>query len=574
MAYDLVVKNGTVVDGTGLPRYRRDIGIKDGRIVEMGRLDPDGARVIDADGKIVAPGFVDIHTHYDAQILWDPLLTCSPWHGTTTAVMGNCGFTLAPCLPHDRDYIAGMFAKVEGMSLKTLEAGIDWDWQSFPEYLDRISREQLGIDVGAMVGHSALRRFTMGEAGNEREATEDEIVRMEGLVREAMASGAFGFTTSMAPTHYGWHGEPVPSRLASEAEVLALGSVLREFKTGSIEIITPTAVRGDDHFLEQDQNLLTELSLRSGRPINFNEVSHAWDRPLAWREQLEYMERAAQQGAQVYGVARYQRLDSMLNLQSASGFEFWPTWRDVLLEPQEKKLALLRDPQVRSKLREEAERLDKEKPVWRQLPSMGFVRSTTGKYREYEGMNLAEISGKTGKAPAEILIDFSADEELQAEFAYTGVRSGDPEAVAEIIRSPHTLAGISDAGAHTDRISGSSYSTHLLAHWVRDRGEVSLEHAIRELSFIPAHLYGFRDRGTLVEGQKADVVVFDLDELEWMPTERFHDFPGGESRLGNTAKGYEYLVVGGEIVQESGRDTGARPGRLVRSTEFTRNGAA
>ncbi len=572
MAYDLVIKNGTVVDGTGLPPYRSDVGIEDGRIVEIGNLNPNGARVIDAEGKIVAPGFVDIHTHYDAQILWDPLLTCSPWHGTTTIVMGNCGYTLAPCRPQDRDYITRMFAKVEGMDLNTLNQGIEWDWQSFPEYLERIDRQSLGINVGAMVGHSALRRFVMGEEGNQRPATDDEVGRMEALVREAMASGAFGFSTSMAPTHRGWDDKPVPSRLATESEVLALGSVLRDYKIGNIEIIASSPGPGEDHFSENDQNLLTQLSLRSGRPVNFNEVSHGWERPLLWREHLEYMERASQHGARVYGVARCQRLDTQLSLRSASGWEAFPTWEEVLLQPHEKKMELLRDAQVRETLREEAERLDKQRAEWRHLPNLGFALSPSGKYAEYEGMNLGEISRKTGKAPVDILLDFSVDEGLDADFVYIGVRNGDPAAAAEIIRSPHTLLGISDAGAHTDRLSGVYFPTYHLTHWVRDQGEVSLEQAIRDLSFVPAHLYGFRDRGMIVEGLRADVVVFDLDELAWLPTERFTDFPGDGSRFGNGARGYEYLVVNGRIVQDHGEDTGDRPGRLVRSTEFTQNG--
>ena len=572
MGYDLLIKNGTVVDGTGLPPHRSDVGIKDGRIAAIGRLDPNGARVIEAEGKIVAPGFVDIHTHYDAQVLWDPLLTCSPWHGTTTIVMGNCGYTLAPCRPEDRAYITQMFAKVEGMDLNTLNQGIDWEWQSFPEYLDRVSRQKLGINVGVMVGHSALRRFVMGEEANKREATADEVGQMEGLVREAMAAGAFGFTTSMAPGHRGWDDNPVPSRLASESEVLALGSVLRDYNIGNIEIITSSPRPGQDHFSEEDQSLLTELSLRSGRPVNFNEVSHGWERPLLWREHLEYLERASKQGAQVYGVARCQRLDTQLTLRSASGWEAFPTWKDVLREPLEKKLELLRDPQVRATLREEAERLDPQRPEWRHLPNLVFGQSPSGNYAEYEGMNLGEISRKTGKSPVDIVLDFSIEERLDTDFVNIGVRNGDPKAAAEIIRSPYTLAGISDAGAHTDRLSGVFFSTYFLTHWVRDQGEVALEQAIRELSFIPAHLYGFHDRGMLVEGLRADVVVFDLDELAWLPMERFDDFPGDGSRFGNRAKGYEYLVVNGQIVQDHGEDSGDRPGRLVRSTEFTHNG--
>ncbi|MSQ25877.1 MAG: D-aminoacylase, partial [Dehalococcoidia bacterium] len=562
MAYDLIIKNGTVVDGTGLPSCRTDVGVKDGRVVARGNLGKDAAKVIDAEGKIVAPGFVDIHTHYDAQILWDPLMTCSPWHGATTVVMGNCGFTLAPCRPQDRDFVARMFARVEGMNLRALEIGVDWKWQSFGEYLDRISGIPLGINAATMVGHSALRRYVMGEDAGKREANADEVQEMKALVREAMQVGAFGFTTSLSPTHYDWDGSPVPSRKASHAEVIELSSALSEFHVGGLEIISETAVRGPDAFSQSDQDLLIKMSLVSGRPVNFNELSHSWDRPTVWKQQIAFMERAQRLGAQVYGVTRYQRLDSMFNLSSPSSFDKYPKWLEVLSLPREKAIAAMRNGATRTALVAEMEKTNGSEIPSRQLPNVAFVKSKTGKHAQHQGKRLGELGAALGKKPVELLLDWSADENLEAEFSFIGTRNGDMASVAKIITSPFAIAGISDAGAHTDRLSGSYYSTFLLSHWVRDEKLMTLEEAIRRLTAIPAALYSLHDRGQIREGLPADIVIFDLEKLAWLPTERLNDFPGGESRLANRAEGYDALIVGGKVVMDHGRDTGARPGKV------------
>ena len=572
MSYDLVIKNGMVVDGSGMPRHRADVAIKDGKIVEKGRISPNGAKVIDAEGRYVAPGFIDVHTHYDAQVLWDPLVTCSPWHGVTTVVMGNCGFTLAPCNPGDRDFVTRMFAKVEGMNIDALTAGIDWQWRSFPEYLDVVDALPKGVNIGAMVGHSALRRFVIGPDADQRPSSGAEIEEMKGIVHDAMDHGAFGFTTSLSPTHFGWEGEPVPSRLATHEEVIELGSVLRDFRVGSIEIITETAVMGEDKFSETDQELMTALSLESGRPVNWNELSHTWDRPTAWRAQIEYMERAAKEGAQVYAVARMQRLDAFFNLKSTAGFErYFPEWKAMLSQTDERKKEMIADPAVRAKLKEEYDAVEPKLQWFRRLGNIALVRSATGKYAEHEGKFLGEIA-RNGDHLADVMLDIALDEDLNTEWAYIGIRNGDLNAVEEILNSRFALAGISDAGAHTDRLSGSYFSSFILSHWVRDEGILSLEEAVRRLTFMPASIYGISDKGLLREGMAADVVIFDLDRLKWLPTERFDDFPGGQSRLGNRAEGYDHLIVGGEPVFEDGRHTGALPGKLMRSNAYRYTG--
>jgi len=489
----------------------------------------------------------------------------------TTVVMGNCGFTLAPARPEHRDEIMRMFARVEGMSYNALKGGLDWRWESFPQYLRRLEEVRLGVNVGTMVGHSAVRRYVMGQAAKERPAEADEVQQMKAAVREALAAGAFGFTTSLSPTHPDWDGRPVPSRYAANDEVIELGSTLREFGVGSIEIITKTAVRGRE-FSQEDRELMTALALRSGRPINWNELNQSAERPGVWKTQMEFMEQANRRGAQVYAVARCTRLDTNFTLRVLSFFEPWPAWKDVLGKPLPEARRLLADPQVRAAMRREIDEYDARAPEWRRFGKLAMVRSKTGRLAHHEKMTLEQIGQKLGKHPADALIDLSLEEDLETEFAQIGRANGDPEAVKQIIRGPYSLAGISDAGAHTDRLSGSYFSTYMLAHWVRDEKAIPLEDAVRRLTSMPASLYGISDRGLLQEGKAGDVVVFDLEKLDWLPTERFNDFPGGEGRLANRAKGYEHLVVAGEAVYDHGRHTGALPGKLLRSGDY-RNGA-
>ena len=569
MSYDLVIKNGTVVDGTGLPRHRADVAIRGGKIVAKGNVKANGAKVIDATGKIVAPGFVDIHTHYDGQILWDPLLTCSPWHGVTTVVMGNCGFTLAPCKPQDREYLTEMFAKVEGIDMKALKLGLDWKWQSYPDYVKRIEQERIAINVATMIGHSALRRFVLGGEASERQSKPEEIKQMKALVTEALAAGAFGFTTSLSPTHFGFDGKPVPSRLATHDEVLELVEPMADHHVGSVEIITETAVMGADRFSDADKRLMTEISLRTGRPVNWNELSHNWEHPMKWKVQMAYMQEASEQGAQVYAVARCQRLDSFFNLHSSiMAFEKWPTWVKVLNSPQAVALANLRDPQVRAAMKGETSIPIGAGGRMRKVGDMELVKSVTGKYKQYQGQTISEVANKMGKDDVDAMLDIAIDENLDTEFAITGLRNGDMSAVAEILRSPYSIAGISDAGAHTNRLSGSNYSTFLLSHWVRKHNLLTLEEAVRRLSFVPASLYGMWDRGLLREGLNADIVIFDADKVLPLPTERFNDFPGGETRLGNRAEGIDYLIVNGQVTFENGKHSGALPGNVVKSTSY------
>ena len=566
MPFDLLIKNGTVIDGSGLPRYRADVGVRGGRIVAKGRLNEAARRVIDAEGAIVAPGFIDIHTHYDAQIMWDGLLTSSPWHGATTVVMGNCGYTLAPCKPEDREFLMGMFARVEAVDLNVLHTVLDWEWGSFPEFLDRVEREELGINVAAQIGHSAVRRYVLGPDSAERAATDDEIARQYAIVREAMAAGAFGFSTAQSRNHVAWDDSPVPSRQATKEEIIEIGSALAEFGLGSTEIV-PASLRDPGGFDENDRDLMTELALRSGRPVNWNELSQVWELPGQWRKQVDFMEEAAAKGAAIYGVARCQRLDVPWSFADERvNYRSIPTLGRVLSTPVAGREALLRSTEVRDAMKRELD-ADAETMPYRQLPKLIVARAKSAANAPLNGRTLEDIAAERGVHAVDAMLDVACEEGLATEFAVVGARNGDAEAVGAMLSSPHAVAGISDAGAHINFMSGAIYSTSFL-RWASDTGLMSLEEAVRRMTFLPASVYGIRDRGLLREGLTADVVIFDEDEVAPLEAERLHDIPGGGSRLANHAAGVRNVIVGGETLVDGGADTGARPGRLLRSSRY------
>jgi len=566
MALDLLIKNGIVIDGSGLPRYRADVGIKQGKVVAKGRLTEVAQRTINAEGAIVAPGFVDVHTHYDAQIMWDGLLTSSPWHGVTTVVMGNCGYTLAPCKPEDRDFLMGMFARVEAVDRSVLESTLDWGWETFPEFLNRVEQQELGINVAAQVGHSAVRRNVLGPAAAERASTDEEIARQRAIVREAIAAGAFGFSTAQSHNHVAWDDSPVPSRQATKEEIVEIGSVLAEFGLGSTEIV-PGSLRVPEGFDENDKSLMTDLALRSGRPVNWNELSQVWELPGQWRKQVEFMEQAASYGAAIYGVARCQRLDVPWSFsEERVNYRSIPTLGRVLSAPVIARENMLRTQEVRSAMKRELE-IDNDTMHYRQLPNLIVARVTSQANESLKGRSLDILAAERGVHPVDVMLDLACEEGLGTEFAVVGARNGDLEAVGAMLNSPHAIAGISDAGAHIGFMSGAIYSTTFL-RWASDTGLMTLEEAIRRLSFLPASVYGIRDRGLLREGMAADVVIFDEAEVAPLDAERLHDIPGGGSRLANRAAGVRNVIVGGKVLVENGVDTGSRVGGLLRSDRY------
>ena len=564
MAYDLLIKSGRIIDGSGRPAYTGDLAIQDGRIAEIGKLDGSARRVIDADGLAVCPGFIDIHTHYDAQVLWDPLFSPSSWNGVTTCIMGNCGFTIAPCKPEDRDYLMHMLARVEGMSLEALQAGPEWDWVSTGEYIDAVDKP-LAINVGCLVGHSAVRYYVMGEASLEREATADELGRMKDLLRQGMAAGAVGFSTSKARTHVDWSGNPIPSRFSTHQEVHELVQVLGEFNFGSVEM-TPGSLPGID---DEEREAMIRMSRDSGRFLNWNELFQSPAAPDAWRGVLDFLASASHQGARIFGICACQPttqdwdlLDNNLLLLTL------PEWNEVLTKPIQEKLRLLADPAYRDRIRAGIDR------GWDQGPpplkwDIGLVAEPKRpENQRFAGIGLRELGASQGKHPLDAMLDLAVAEGLRTGFAFKASRNLDDDAVAEIMRSPYTILGISDAGAHVNMLSGAEYSTHVLGHWVRERGVLSLEDAVKKLTFMPASLLGFTDRGLLSPGMAADVLVFDPETVRPLPKEKAFDLPNGDERIIVRSQGIHHTIVNGQPVMEDGRHTEAFPGRVIRSTDY------
>lgn len=558
MAHDLLIRGATLVDGTGAPAVRGDLAVDGGRIAALGRCEGGASRVIDASGLVLAPGFVDVHTHYDAQVAWDPFCTPSSFHGTTSVVTGNCGYALAPVRPEDRDYTMGLFSRVEQISKTTLEAGLPWEWESHADLFAWLGKRGLGVNVAPQVGHSALRRFVMGEAAHEREATPDEIRAMQRLLLAGMEAGAVGFTTSRVAHQRGEHGEPIPSFLASEEELLALAGVLGGLGRGMIGINPRTKAQ---EFCQADRDQLVRLARETGRPVNWNEFGQRDEWPGQWRSLLQMMESAGRAGHRVYGVMRCQRMDLHFNLADTRAFDGAPAWREVMALGREAKLARLRDPEIRSVLAREFESGFRGARPW--FRRIGIAAPGDERHRGLADRLVSEVAAERGVGAIDFFLTLAAEEELRTEFAFFGLSNSDEDAVAEMLASPATVIGISDAGAHLHSFCGVDFPTHLLGHWVREKRVLSLEQAVRGLTSVPADLWGLAGRGVLRPGAAADLCVFDPDRVAPLPLEVWSDLPGGGSRHVKRARGVEWVIVNGRPVVEGGRLSGELPGAVL-----------
>lgn len=552
MAFDILIKNGTVVDGSGMPKLHADVAIKDGKIAEVGTVDEPAARVIDADGLVVAPGIVDPHTHYDAQLTWDPIGSSSCFHGVTSVIAGNCGYTVAPCRPGDRDWLAKTFAAVEGVDLEALQAGLPWTWETYPEYLDTLDR-RLGINFTGYVGHSAIRRYVLGEESNQRSATLPEIEAMKEIVRGAMQAGAAGFSTSLSPTQVGYYNEPIPSRLATDEEVLALAKVVAEFNTGNIAVLPRSILQGIN---EEDRAMLVRLAKETGRPlvVQGNILSDL----------------SASEGVGLFGFQNARPMDRPFTLKHTSIFNGLPTWRTVLGLPHAEKVAQLQDETVREGLRYEVEHgnTDPSKglilpPIpWHTIYVMNVQRAEN---QPYLGKSLTQLAEIQGKHIADAFADLALSENLDTQFRYLQEWSVADEAkVRGNLANPYALVGTSDGGAHLDRDDGAEYSTFFLRYWVHDRQAFTLEDAIRRLTFVPASVVGLVDRGLLRPGYAADLMIIDPDNIRLTGKALIEDLPGGGSRFSAGCTGVHATLVNGEVLIEDGRHTGALPGRVLR----------
>ena len=568
---DLSIERGYVVDGTGGPGRVADVAVHDGRIVslnEPGQGDEPAARRIDATGLVVAPGFVDLHTHYDAQLFWDPYATPSPLHGVTTVIGGNCGFSLAPAGPDHADYLTRMLARVEGMPLDALRAGLDWGWTSFGEWLDRLDG-RLGINAGFLVGHSALRRAVMGEDATGSTADARQVAAMQRLLHSSLAAGALGLSSSQAPTHNDGAGDPVPSRSADPSELLALAATVRGQPGTTLELILAGCL---NRFSDEEIDLMASMSMAADRPLNWNVLAVTALDPEGWQHQLHASDVARQRGAHVVALTMPHLMRIRLSFLSGFVLDALPGWGDVISLPVPERLVALRDPDVRRRL--DAGAHSPEAGVlaglanWKVLEvAEAFAPQNTA----YEGRSIGDIAGELGRDPFDVLLDIVCADELR-----TGLRPpafGDNDQDwAERARAWHddrTIIGASDAGAHLDMMCGAVYSTSLLGDGVRERQLIRLEEAVRQLTSVPARLYGLRDRGVLSEGARADIVVFDPTAIAHGPERTRNDLPGGASRLYADADGVEHVLVNGTEIVRRGELTGARPGQLLRSGRDT-----
>jgi N-acyl-D-aspartate/D-glutamate deacylase len=564
MAYDLVIKGGRIYDGSGMPSYLGDIGIRSGRIVEIGRIANGARRTIDAGGLAVSPGFIDHHTHMDAQILWDPYATSEPQHGVTSIVMGNCGLTLAPAKPSDHDAIVKSFVRVEAIPRSVLDQGVPWGWHTYGDYLDTLEGK-IGVNVGGLVGHIAVRQYAMGEESVERAATAKEIEQMKALVLEAMESGALGISTNRNERHMREDGKPVASRLATDEELFALCQVLSDLNSGVIETIL--GLNKIEHF-----KFYHRLARVTGRPILWQSLQHRWTEPNLWREQLDAVAPIFADGYQAYGLSHTVPLVRHFSLKNCQVFDEFPTWKAIMFLPVEARREALKEPETRKKLR--ADLLDPRRTNFhRRWDVVRVEKCVKPENQRYNGKSVAEMAAMRGQDPLDAFLDLALEENLDTVF-WNANNGGDAAAMGEILRSPYVLIGTSDAGAHVQFGADFGYGTTLLGLWVRERQLLSLEYAVHKLTFHIASIFGLEGRGLLRPGYAADVVIFDPKTVGAHEPEWANDYPGNTKRLIQRADGMHYTIVNGRPIYEDGKLTGELPGEVLRGSAYRGRQAA
>ena len=552
MAADLVIKGGTVVDGTGAPGVRADVAISGDRIVEVGE-GLSGTRVLEADGHVVAPGFIDIHTHYDAQVFWDPALTPSSWHGVTSVVAGNCGFTIAPCRPEHRELIGKTLQHVEDMNLATLQAGIPWDFETFPEYLDSVARHGHALNYGAYIGHTAVRLFVMGDAGYEREATDDELAAMAAVVRDGLLAGAVGFASTSAPTHNGEGGRPVPSRLADIREMEALVTPLKELGRG-VGAFTP-----GERVVHPE---IYDLQTRIGRPFTWTALLTRRGTTFA-QDMAAYTAQRRAEGVDVWPQVTVRPLTFQMNLKDPFTFNVNPSFRALMDRPVEERIAAYSDPAWRARALEEMNASMFAAPRW------GSMRIAESRDPALVGRTIADVAEERGGDPLDVMMDIALAEDLEPRFSSV-LANDDDSFIGQLVNQEGMLMGLSDAGAHVGQLCDACLPTDLLGNWARDRDAIRLEKAVHKLTGEPAGVYGFAGRGVIAEGAFADVCVFDPDTVAPGPVRRVTDFPAdGERLVADRPEGVRHVLVNGTVIRADGTPDdealATRPGALLRS---------
>ena len=558
MPADVVIKGGRVVDGTGHAGYTADVEIIDGRISRIGRITDAARQVIDADGLVVTPGFIDIHTHYDAQLYFEPTASPSSWHGVTTVLTGNCGFTLAPSKVGDVPWLVNMLSRVEGMSYDALIEGVDFRGGSFASYLDGLDG-RLGVNMALFAGHAPIRRAVMGAAASERKATPDEIAKMVVMLRQAMAEGAVGFSTSQLDIHADHEGKPVPPNLAEADELIALSAVLGEFDQGIIEFLPRS---GSEGYSAADRALMRAMCSASAKPMNVNPLTRFPANPNAWRVSLDFIEEAQREGLRIHPMFMVNIKGIHFALESTFVLDEMLSFRRVLTLPFDERVAALRDPATRQQLHREF-----DDPTGRALifgwDEVKIASASDPAHSDWIGRSVAELAAREGVDGLDWLIDAALSERLETVFVWE--RNPDPlitETTHAIIRHPLTMAGSSDGGAHLQTFCGADYTTRLFTDMVPH--VLSFEQAVARLTMQPAVLHGLWDRGMLRPGARADINVLDPSELGVEPIRFVRDFPTGASRLIFGARGYHQTIVNGELMMDNGKHTGALPGHTLR----------
>lgn len=561
MPFDLVIRNGLIADGSGSEPTPGDVAIEGDRIAAVGEVDGRGAREIDADGRLVTPGFVDIHTHLDAQLSWDPIGSSSCWHGVTSVVLGNCGVTFAPCKPEDRRYLAEMMESVEDIPADSIMSGLDWTWESYGGYLDALDRLPKGPNVGGMVGHCAVRYYAMGERSlDEAPAGPDDIAAMQELVDEAIGAGALGFSTSRTFLHRVPDGRPVPGTHAQPEELLAIAEVMGRHGRGVFEAAARLGERDGPELdnTRAEIEWMTELSLSTGRPVTFG-LTHSNRRPDLYRFVLDVVEEGRARGADVRPQTTARGVGILFGLANRTLYDRTPSWRALRDLTLDERLDVLRDPVRRAELIADA---DAQQTL--DLSEVYVLPEVDVRYDLGEDDTILAHAGRRGVSPAEAFVDITLERDGRLLLNWPFLNQ-DLGAVEEMLQNPTVVMGLADAGAHVGLIMDSSQPTFFLTYWIRERGLYGIGEAVRRLTSDTAGLFGVRDRGELRAGAFADVNVIDLEGMRLAPPQYVHDFPGGAGRYVQRATGYDYTLVNGEVFMESGEHTGALAGRLLRS---------
>ena len=567
MAYDLLIRNGRIVDGSGMPAFRGDVAVMDGKITEIGKLSGPAKRTIDAEGRVVAPGFIDNHCHYDAQVTWDPLCSYSCDHGATTVIFGNCSLSLAPVRKGKEERLSEFLSYVEAIPMEVLRT-VEFGWETVPQYLDQLDHH-LGVNVGNLIGHTAVRYYVMGDDCQKRAATDNEIKEMRDLVRDGIKAGALGLSVSRNQGHYDPQGVHIPALWAEEKEIFALGDVLRGLGTGLIQ-------SGGGNGAEMKSGLMSRLSEATGRTVVYNNLSQSMRRPDEWKKQMAQIDATTARGIRAFPMCTPNRITDYFTMRNCQEFRGLPTWHPILIASDEEKLRAYSDPEIRKKLHAEAVEFKVDTPPpgicrsW--WDYMEVQTAELPRNKVFEGKTVGEIAKMQGKGVIDAFLDLVVEENLDTEFLH-GEINVDEAAMTQILTYPNAIIGLSDGGAHVQFQSGFGFSTRLLSEWVREKQAMTLEQAVRRLTFDSASIFGLYDRGLLRPGMVADIVIFDPHTVRPLPLEVVHDFPTGAKRIKEPAEGIMATVVNGEVLMEGGKHTGVLPGRVLRNTYYHANRA-